>query len=87
MMNKNEADLADEVLKKIQRMIRDEGLISFSAEEAATLQEVAKLWGQIKGVIALGSILGNSLKWMVGFAVVWVAFKEGLGDWLKAIMK
>ncbi len=86
-MNRNEADLADEVLNKIQKMIRDEGLISFSAEEAATLQEVAKLWGQIKGVVALGSILGNSLKWLVGFAVVWVAFKEGLADNLKALIK
>ena len=86
-MNRNEADLADEVLNKIQKMIKDEGLISFSAEEAATLQEVARLWGQIKGVIALGSVLGNSLKWLVGFAVVWVAFKEGLADNLKALMK
>lgn len=86
-MNHKESDDATHALEKLQQMIDRGELVIFTPDEAKALQEVATIWGHIKSVVVLGGYLGNGLKWAVMIVALWIGFKSGVLDWIKANTK
>lgn len=68
-------------------MIERREMVVFTPEEAQSIKELVVIWNQLKAVVAIGSVLGNTLKWAVGIAAVWIAFKAGVVDWIKSSAK
>ncbi len=72
---------ADAAIEKINELLNNEVTI-FTTEEAEALKEVADAWQSAKGFVVVMRYAGSTLKWCVGFAVAWAAFKAGLFDFL-----
>lgn len=86
-MNHKESEDATHALEKLQQMIDRDELVIFTKDEAKALREVATIWGHIKSVVVLGGYLGNGLKWAVMIVALWIGFKSGVLDWIKANTK
>jgi hypothetical protein len=75
-MRKDQADLAQGIVDELAEGRTHE----LTPEEIAALKEMAKVWRQIKGFLAVGEYLGSALKWMVGLLVAYYAFREFMAD-------
>lgn len=73
---------ADAAIEKINKLLEDSDVTIFTAEEAEALKEVADAWKSAKGFVVIMRYTGSTLKWCVGFAVTWAAFKAGFFDFL-----
>lgn len=71
-----------DIAKAVNRILESHSGV-FSDEEMATLKEVAEAWSSAKGFIVVMQYAGATIKWCVGFAVVWAAFKAGIFDAFK----
>ncbi|WP_370194159.1 MULTISPECIES: hypothetical protein [Aurantimonas] len=76
----------DEALHKLLNAIQDRQITVFSVEEAEALREVAKVWRAARSSAWLASVLGSGLKWAAGIVVLWIAFKNGLAEWLQGLL-
>lgn len=81
-MNEKNTDV-DAAIEKLNSLLDDSNITIFTSEEALALKEVAEAWRSAKGFVLVARLTGGTLKWCVGFAVVWAAFKAGLFDLLK----
>ena len=86
-MNTKESEAASAALEKLNKMLESHELAAFTNDEAQALREIAVLWGHIKSVVVLGGYLGNGLKWLVMIVAIWIGFKSGVLDWIKANTK
>tara|TARA_R110000851_G_scaffold228707_1_gene381378 strand:- start:290 stop:535 length:246 start_codon:yes stop_codon:yes gene_type:complete len=58
--------------------LKDASEDTFTTEQLAALTEVMDAWNSVKGFITVMRYTGITLKWCVGFALAWAAFKSGL---------
>lgn len=75
---------ADKALEKIVKMLDDKDVVIFTAEEAAALKEVARVWKAAEGAAYLLRGIRNSMIWLVAFFAAWAAIKAGFFEWLRA---
>jgi ribosomal protein S2 len=73
----------DAAIEKLNKLLDDNQITIFTSEESKALKEVAEAWRSAKGFVIVARLTGGTLKWCVGFAITWTAFKAGLFDFLK----
>tara|TARA_R110000851_G_C12995080_1_gene557745 strand:- start:409 stop:654 length:246 start_codon:yes stop_codon:yes gene_type:complete len=67
-------ETAEAALKRL----KDASENTFTTEQLEALTEVMDAWSSVKGFITVMRYTGITLKWCVGFALAWAAFKSGL---------
>lgn len=91
-------DDVNEKLDKLLAAIEKENMEILSADEIAVFREIVEVEKSYPGSIRATSKIHHAimatgfladgiysiLRWVVGFAAVYVAFRAGAGDWLRA---
>lgn len=80
-----EQDPEHAALKKLEQLLKDNKITIFTAEEAAALQKLAKVFLALEVLGGIGGVLKNVLLWLGVILAAWFALRNGLAEWIISI--
>lgn len=77
-----ELEPTDDLIKKLNELLGKENMTILTPSQIDTLVEIIDAWDSVKGFVKIMRYAGASMKWCLGFAVIYAAFKTGVLDFL-----
>ena len=74
-------------LQKLEQLLRDNKVTIFTAEEAATLQRLAKIFLALEVLGGVGRTIRNVLLWLGVIITAWFAFRNGVAEWVASLIR
>lgn len=82
-----EQDPERTALEKFEQFLDDQKCAEiFTADEAAALRRVAKIIITIDALGSFGNWVKSILIWLGVIIAAWIGFKNGLAEWLRALV-
>lgn len=81
-----EQDPESAALEKLQKMLSEARDNEFTDAERAALLRVVRIVFAIDALGSIGNWIKSVLLWLGVIIAAWVGFKNGLGEWLRALV-